>query len=80
RIDSDRGRFALHGDYVPADNYRMDFVATAVLPAAPPRTPPRLGMIARGDAARLDVGLGGALPGPLRATLTLRPGRTPDAP
>lgn len=80
RIDSDRGRFALHGDYVPADDYRMDFVATAVLPAAPPRTPPRLGVIARGDAARLDVGLGGALPGPLRATLTLRPGRAPDAP
>ena len=49
RVDSDRGRFTAHGDYVPRDDYRTDFVATAVLPAPAGRTSPRLGLVARGD-------------------------------
>ena len=32
-VDSDRGRFAVHGSYLPRDNYRTDLFATAVLPA-----------------------------------------------
>src|SRR5690606_10936439 len=40
-VDSDRGRFTLHGDYAPADGYRSDMAATAVLPAPAGRTPPR---------------------------------------
>ncbi|GAB2629057.1 translocation/assembly module TamB domain-containing protein [Novilysobacter erysipheiresistens] len=72
RVDSDRGRFSVHGDYAPGDNYRTDLVATAVLPAAAARTPARLGFVARGDLARMDVALAGNAPGPLRATLVLR--------
>ena len=73
-VDSDRGRFAAHGDYAPRDDYRTDLVATAVIPVpnAPLRTPLRLGFVARGDLARMDVALAGAAPGPVRATLTLR--------
>jgi translocation and assembly module TamB len=69
--DTSRGRFTLHGDYVPRDDYRMDLVATAVLPAQAGTTPPRLGLVARGDLTRMDVGVAGRAPGPTRATLTL---------
>ncbi len=71
-IDSDRGRFSVHGQYAPRDDYRTDLIATAVLPAAAGRTPARLGLVAKGDLARMDVALAGAAPGPLRATLSLR--------
>ncbi|MGV8941107.1 MAG: translocation/assembly module TamB domain-containing protein [Lysobacter sp.] len=71
-IDSDRGRFTVHGDYRPRDNYRSDLVATAVLPAAPGRTPARLGLVAIGDLKQMEVALAGRAPQPLRATLVLR--------
>src|SRR5690606_9655356 len=54
-VDSDRGRFALHGDYAPGDGYRSDLVASAVLPAPAGRMPPRLGLVARGDLSHLVV-------------------------
>jgi translocation and assembly module TamB len=69
RVDSDRGRFTAHGDYVPRDDYRTDLVATAVLPG---RTSPRLGLVARGDLSRMEVALSGNVPATLRASLTLR--------
>jgi translocation and assembly module TamB len=72
RIDSDRGQFALHGDYAPRDNFRSNLTASAVLSAPAGRTPARLGLVARGDLARMDVAIGGHAPAPLHATLTLR--------
>lgn len=79
RVDSDRGRFTAHGDYVPREQYRSDLVATAVFPiaSAPQRTPLRLGFVAKGDLSRMDVAVAGALPGPVRATLTLRGAEIP---
>lgn len=76
-VDSDLGRFTAHGDYAPKDNYRSDLTVTAVFPRAPGRsplraTPPRLALVARGDLSRMDVGIAGAVPKPLRATLSLR--------
>ena len=71
-VDSDRGRFAAHGDYLPREDYRTDLVATAVLPAPAGRTAPRLGLVAKGDLSRMDVAIAGRLPAPTRATLTLR--------
>ena len=83
QVDSDRGRFGVHGDYVPKDDYRTDLVATAVFPTARGRSPARLGLVARGDLARMDVALAGRAPEPLRATLVLRgedePGDTSGA-
>ena len=78
RVDSDRGLFTLHGDYLPRDDYRSDLVATAVLPAPAGRTAPRLGLVAKGDLARMDVAIAGRMPAPTRATLTLRGNK--DAP
>ena len=68
---TDRGHFTLRGDYAPRDDYRMDLIATAVLPASAGTTAPRLGLVARGDLSRMDVGIAGRAPGPVRATLTL---------
>ena len=72
QVDSDRGHFALHGDYVPREEFRTDLVATAVLPAPAGRTAPRLGLVAKGDLSRMDVALAGRAPAPARLTLTLR--------
>ena len=71
QVDSDLGQFSLHGDYVPAEDYRSDLLLTAVLPAPHGHTPARLGLVARGDLSGMEVGIGGRAPGPLRATLTL---------
>jgi translocation and assembly module TamB len=71
-IDSDVGRFTLHGDYLPRERYRMDLTASALLPAAAGRTPARLGLVARGDLRALDIALAGHAPAPLRAHLRLR--------
>ncbi|WP_240125591.1 translocation/assembly module TamB domain-containing protein [Thermomonas alba] len=71
-IDSDRGRFTLHGDYQPARDFRSDLTATAVLAAAPGRTPARLGLVVRGDLKRMVVALAGDVPDPLRASLLLQ--------
>ncbi|HWI24374.1 MAG TPA: translocation/assembly module TamB, partial [Lysobacter sp.] len=77
-VDSDRGRFAMHGDYAPRDHYRSDLIATAVLPSKAGQTAPRLGLVARGDLDRMDVALAGRAPAPLRATLVLRGGEAPN--
>ncbi|HZX77621.1 translocation/assembly module TamB domain-containing protein [Lysobacter sp.] len=71
-VDSDRGRFLVHGDYVPREDYRMDLTASAVLPAAEGRTPARIGLVARGDLSRMDLALAGHTPSPLRAGIVLR--------
>ncbi len=71
-IDSDRGRFTVHGTYAPGDHYRTDLTASALLPAPFPRPRPRIGLVARGDIDTMDVALSGHVPDPLRAHLTLR--------
>ena len=72
RVDSDRGQFAVHGDYEPRKDFRTDLVGTAVLPAPAGRIAPRLGLVAKGDLSRMDVAVAGRLPAPTQATLTLR--------
>jgi len=71
-IASNRGAFGVHGSYQPRRQYRTDLTATAVFPAPRGRTPARLGLVARGNRAKMDVGLAGVAPAPLRATLALR--------
>ena len=77
-IDSDLGLFTVHGSYEPVDDYRSDILVTAVLPAPRGQSPARLGLLARGDLSKMEVGIGGRAPEPLRATLTL--GGDEDAP
>ncbi len=77
RIDSDRGSFTLHGDYIPRQDYRSNLTASAWLAASPDGTRARAGLVMRGDLAHMEVALAGNAPGPLQAHLSLR-GR--DAP
>ena len=70
--DTDRGRFHVHGQYAPGDGFATDLTATAVFPAAAGQTAGRLGLIARGNLASMDVFIGGRAPAPLRAQLNLR--------
>jgi len=81
-VDSDLGRFTVHGDYASKDNYRTNLTATAVFAgragrAVLPGLPPRIGLVARGDLSKMDVGIAGAVPKPLRASLTLRDAELP---
>lgn len=71
-IDSDRGRFAIDGDYLPNDDYQTDLTASAVFAARTGRTPASLGLVARGNLQTMDVVIAGNAPAPLRAALTLR--------
>ncbi|TDK19564.1 translocation/assembly module TamB [Luteimonas aestuarii] len=71
-VHSDRGVFRVHGDYAPRDNYRMDLSAGALLPAPLGRTRPRIGLVARGDLASMDVVLSGRGPTQARAHLRVR--------
>jgi translocation and assembly module TamB len=71
-VHSDRGVFRVHGDYAPRDNYRMDLEAGALLPAPLGRTRPRIGLVARGDLASMDVALSGRGPTQARAYLRVR--------
>jgi translocation and assembly module TamB len=74
-VTSDRGDFRVDGDYVPAQDYKADLTASAVLPAARGRTPARLGLVARGNLDKMEVAIAGNAPAPLRATLVFT-GRT----
>ena len=71
-IDSDRGRINLHGGYEPRSRYRTDVVATVVFPATLGRSPARLGLVARGDRMKMDIGLAGNAPAPVRILLGVR--------
>ena len=71
-VESDRGRFTANGRYAPGDDYATNLTATALLPARPGRTRPRLGLVARGDLAAMDVAVTAYAPERLRALLTLR--------
>ena len=77
-VDSDLGIFGVHGDYTPGSNYKTDLAATAVFPAPRGRTRARLGLIAKGNRDKMQVGIGGAAPAPLRAVLDLRGATEPD--
>ena len=78
QVATDRGRFNVHGHYAPRDGHDVDLTAGAVLPAPPGRTRPNLGLVARGDAAHLDLVVTGHAPSPLQATMALRGGEDPD--
>ncbi|MFT4246718.1 MAG: translocation/assembly module TamB domain-containing protein [Pseudomonas sp.] len=68
-VDSDRGDFRIDGDYLPAKDYKTNLTASALLPASRGRTPASVGLVARGDLAKMEIALAGRAPEPLRATL-----------
>lgn len=78
RLDSDRGRILLHGDYAPRSDYRTALKGAWQVPARAGRPAARLGVAARGSLAAMQVELRGVAPGPLRASLALRGRETPQ--
>ncbi len=68
---TDRGDFRVDGRYLPGSDYATDLTATAVLPAPRGRTPASVGLVARGDLARMRVAVAGRAPAPLHADLVL---------
>jgi translocation and assembly module TamB len=75
RLDSDRGRIRLHGDYQPAHDYRTELKGSWQVPARDGRPAARVGFGARGSLAAMQVEVRGIAPGPLSASLALH-GRT----
>ena len=69
---TDRGLFSVHGDYAPAERYRMDLNVRAQLPARDGATPGRLGLTAHGDLRDLEITVAGGVPAPLKAQLHLQ--------
>lgn len=67
-IDSTLGRFTAHGHYEPRDEYDTDLIATAVFPSGLGKAPARLGLIAKGNRERMQAGIGGSAPAPVRVT------------
>jgi len=76
RMDSDRGRLFLHGDYRPADNYRMALKGSWHVAPRDGRPAARVGFAARGSLAAMHAELRGVAPGPLSASLLVR-GKAP---
>lgn len=69
KIDSDLGDFRVDGHYLPGNHYTTDITIGAALPAPRGRTPARLGLVARGDLARMEIAVAGHAPAPLQASL-----------
>lgn len=78
KLRSTLGNFSVDGHYRPGDGYQTDLTVSAGFPAARGRTPARLGLVARGDVAHLQVALGGNAPAPVRVNLDVRGATRPD--
>jgi translocation and assembly module TamB len=77
RIESDRGRLRLHGDYAPNNDYRTALKGAWQVPARDGRPAARLGLGARGSLAAMNVEVRGVAPGPLRVGFALRGRQSP---
>ena len=71
KVNSNLGDFRIDGHYLPRKDYRTDLTVRALMPARPGQAPARLGLVARGDLAHMEVALAGYAPKPLRASLIL---------
>jgi len=78
KVGSNLGDFRIDGHYLPRQDYATDLTVRALLPARGGQARARLGLVARGDLAHMEVALAGYAPGPLHARLVLD-GRTDPA-
>ncbi|MGB3393485.1 MAG: translocation/assembly module TamB, partial [Stenotrophomonas sp.] len=70
-VEGNLGDFRIDGHYLPRQDYRTDLTVRALLPPRPGQAPARLGLVARGDLAHMQVALSSHSPQPLRASLVL---------
>jgi translocation and assembly module TamB len=80
-MQSDRGRFTLHGDYRPRRDARTNlrtswYVPARRLPDGTAQPEARLGIAILGRVAAMQVAIAGRAPGPVALSLALR-GRAP---
>lgn len=71
KVEGNLGDFLIDGHYLPRKDYRTDLTVRALMPARPGQAPARLGLVARGDLAHMEVALTSHSPQPLRASLVL---------
>ena len=71
KVNSNLGDFRIDGHYLPRKDYDTDLTVRALMPARPGQAPARLGLVARGDLAHMEVALAGYAPKPLHASLIL---------
>ncbi|WP_313214865.1 translocation/assembly module TamB domain-containing protein, partial [Stenotrophomonas acidaminiphila] len=71
QVDGNLGDFRIDGHYLPRQDYRTDLTVRALMPARPGLPRARLGLVARGDLAHMEVALAGYAPRPLHASLVL---------
>ncbi|MCX7041793.1 MAG: hypothetical protein NT117_03725, partial [Gammaproteobacteria bacterium] len=71
---SDRGVLRIHGEYLPADNFRSTLEGRGVFPAVAGAPPALLTFATRGDLDDFGLSLGGRAPAPVSLTLALRDG------
>jgi translocation and assembly module TamB len=71
KVNTNLGDFLIHGDYLPRKDYRTDLTVRALMPAPLGTPPARLGLVARGDLAHMEVAVAGYAPKPLTASLVL---------
>ncbi len=69
KVNSNLGDFRIDGHYLPREDYRTDLTVRALMAPRPGLAPARLGLVARGDLAHMEVALAGYAPTPLHAQL-----------
>ncbi len=71
KVNSNLGDFRIGGHYLPREDYETDLTVRALMPARPGQPAARLGLVARGNLAHMEVALAGYAPKPLHASLIL---------
>jgi translocation and assembly module TamB len=69
KVNSNLGDFRIDGHYLPREDYQTDLTVRALMAPRPGQAPARLGLVARGNLAHMEVALAGYAPKPLHARL-----------
>nr|WP_269670583.1 translocation/assembly module TamB domain-containing protein [Stenotrophomonas sp. SY1] len=69
KVNSNLGDFRIDGHYLPREDYQTDLTVRALMAPRPGQAPARLGLVARGNLAHMEVALAGYVPKPLHARL-----------
>ena len=71
KLNGNLGDFRIDGHYLPRQDYATDLTVRALMPARSGQPAARLGLVARGDLAHMEVALAGYAPEPLHASVVI---------
>ncbi|PZU19467.1 MAG: pathogenicity protein, partial [Stenotrophomonas sp.] len=71
KVNSNLGDFRIDGHYLPRKDYATDLTVRALMPPRPGQPAARLGLVARGDLAHMEVAVAGYAPKPLHVSFIL---------